>query len=76
MAQRAGLSTLPVLPNAEEIDMKLLLLAATVFCLLLNATPAAAAKSKVQCRDSKTGAYVSAAYAKKYPGLTVCEQRK
>jgi hypothetical protein len=76
MAQRAGLSTLPVLSDAEEIDMKFLLLAATVLALILNATPAAAGKSKVQCRDSKTGAYVSAAYAKKYPGLTVCETKK
>lgn len=56
--------------------MKFLLLAATVLALILNATPAAAGKSKVQCRDSKTGAYVSAAYAKKYPGLTVCETKK
>jgi hypothetical protein len=48
---------------------------------LLIASASAATKGgkkhgPVQCRDSKTGAYVSVSYAKKYPGLTVCEQRK
>lgn len=35
----------------------------------------AAQKQRPQCRDAKTGAFVSAAYAKKYPGLTVCETK-
>jgi hypothetical protein len=29
-----------------------------------------------KCRDAKTGQFVSLAYAKKYPGLTVCEAKK
>jgi hypothetical protein len=37
---------------------------------------AADAKSKaMSCRDSKTGKYVSHAYAKHYPGLTTCEKK-
>lgn len=32
--------------------------------------------AKTVCRDAKTGQYVSAAYAKHYPGLTVCEPVK
>ena len=43
--------------------------------MLSSVSPAIAAK-KVVCRDSKTGQYVSHAYAKKYPGLTVCEAKK
>ena len=34
---------------------------------------ALAAKQKQVCRDAKTGQFVTAAYAKKYPGLTTCE---
>jgi hypothetical protein len=57
--------------------MKYLILAATALGLLMIGPAAAASKHKVsQCRDAKTGAFVSAAYAKKYPGLTVCETRK
>jgi hypothetical protein len=44
--------------------------AALAAALMLFSTVPAAAK-KV-CRDAKTGQYVSAHYAKKYPGLTVC----
>jgi hypothetical protein len=55
--------------------VKYLILALMVLGLLLGGS-SASAKSKVQCRDAKTGAYVSAAYAKKYPGLTVCETKK
>jgi ABC-type oligopeptide transport system substrate-binding subunit len=38
---------------------------------------AAAAKKRPQldCRDAKTGQYVTPAYAKKNPTTTVCEQR-
>jgi len=36
----------------------------------------ASAKTSTVCRDSKTGKFVSAAYAKKYPGLTTCEKTK
>jgi hypothetical protein len=34
-----------------------------------------AADAKTTCRDSKTGKYVSHAYAKHYPGLTTCEKK-
>ena len=34
------------------------------------------AKPKLNCRDAKTGQYVTPEYAKKFPGLTVCEQKK
>lgn len=47
-------------------------LVATVLALF-SITPAMAAK-KV-CRDAKTGAFVSTKYAKRYPGLTVCETK-
>jgi hypothetical protein len=79
MAQRAVLSALPVLyeDNMKDGNMtKLLVLAVTALGLLLtSANSAVAAKGKQVCRDSKTGQYVSAAYAKKYPGLTVCEAK-
>jgi hypothetical protein len=39
-------------------------------------TTALAAKHKQVCRDAKTGQYVSVGYAKKYPGLTVCEAKQ
>jgi hypothetical protein len=42
-----------------------------IAALVLSSTALAAAKKT--CRDSKTGQFVSAAYAKKYPGLTTCE---
>jgi hypothetical protein len=41
--------------------------------LALGLSPALAAKPKQVCRDAKTGQFVTNAYAKKYPGLTVCE---
>lgn len=48
--------------------------------VLLLSVPAAAATTKkppvIHCRDAKTGVYVSQKYAKKYPGLTVCEEVK
>ncbi len=33
-------------------------------------------EAKTVCRDAKTGQFVSAKYAKKYPGLTTCEKSK
>jgi hypothetical protein len=57
--------------------MKYLAFAVMLLGMLTIGPAAAASKHKVsQCRDVKTGTYVTAAYAKKYPGLTVCEQRK
>ena len=52
-----------------------------VVVLGLLATPAGAATkfkkpSGLSCRDAKTGQFVTTAYAKKFPGLTVCEQKK
>lgn len=56
-----------------------------LIALLALPTAALAAQQKSQqqqvapplkCRDAKTGQYVTAAHAKKYPGLTVCEARK
>lgn len=38
-------------------------------------TSAAEAAKKQVCRDAKTGEFVSSSYAKKYPGLTVCETK-
>lgn len=45
---------------------------------LLLSISSAEAKSKkhLTCRDAKTGEYVTVSYAKKYPGLTVCTERK
>ena len=54
----------------EELTMRLIL--AIVVLLALTAA-VEAAKHRQICRDAKTGTYVSQAYAKKYPGLTVCE---
>lgn len=52
-----------------------IVLAALVLMLLMSSTPAAA-KKHLTCRDAKTGEYVTVGYAKKYPGLTVCKERK
>jgi hypothetical protein len=53
-----------------------IILAALVFMLLLSGSTSAAAKKHLTCRDAKTGEYVTVSYAKKYPGLTVCKERK
>ena len=57
--------------------MKLLMLAVLVS---LATSAGAATKFKkpsgLSCRDAKTGQFVTTAYAKKFPGLTVCEQKK
>lgn len=50
-------------------------LVVSLLLLLLVPTNADAAKAKQVCRDSKTGQFVTAAYAKKYPGLTTCETK-
>jgi hypothetical protein len=51
--------------------MRLLL----ILLAVLLYSDAADAKGKMACRDSKTGKYVSHAYAKHYPGLTTCEKK-
>jgi hypothetical protein len=51
-------------------------IAAAVALAVLVLSPATATVAKKVCRDAKTGQYVSAHYAKKYPGLTVCEVKK
>jgi hypothetical protein len=43
-----------------------------IVALALFPTATLAAKKQV-CRDAKSGQFVTAAYAKKYPGLTTCE---
>lgn len=53
-----------------------IILAALVFMLLMSSSTTAAAKKHLTCRDAKTGEYVTVGYAKKYPGLTVCKERK
>jgi hypothetical protein len=47
-------------------------LTCAVGAALLALTNVAIAAKQV-CRDAKTGQFVSASYAKKYPGLTTCE---
>jgi hypothetical protein len=53
---------------------------AVVLLGLLVTAAGAATKSKKHiisnCRDAKSGQYVTPEYAKKFPGLTVCEQKK
>jgi hypothetical protein len=51
------------------------LVVALLLCSSVTTT-ALAAKHKQVCRDAKTGQYVSVGYAKKYPGLTVCEAKQ
>lgn len=53
--------------------MNAILTALVIAGLILLASTAAPAAGKKVCRDAKTGTFVSAKYAKKYPGLTVCE---
>jgi hypothetical protein len=43
--------------------------------LALTFSPVAAdAAAKSNCRDARTGTYVTKAYAKKFPKITVCEK--
>lgn len=51
------------------------ILAALVLLLIATSPVWAVQKQRPVCRDAKTGAFVSHAYAKKYPGLTVCETK-
>jgi hypothetical protein len=58
--------------DTDTLTMRAIALVSLLF-LLLTPTAADAAKAKQTCRDAKTGQFVTTAYAKKYPGLTVCE---
>jgi hypothetical protein len=50
--------------------------AIALIIILMASVLVASAKTATVCRDAKTGKFVSAAYAKKYPGLTTCEKAK
>jgi hypothetical protein len=47
----------------------------TLLIVMLTLSPMAAS-AKTNCRDAKTGNFVTAAYAKKHPTTTVCEKVK
>ena len=61
-----------------NIMKPLCLIAVLIFTLATSAGAATKFKkpSGLSCRDAKTGQFVTTAYAKKFPGLTVCEQKK
>ncbi len=56
--------------------MPIIVAALAAVVLMLSMSTPAAAKKHLTCRDAKTGEYVTVGYAKKYPGLTVCKERK
>jgi hypothetical protein len=48
-----------------------------ILTVVLVSTAAEAKKTAPSsCRDAKTGRYVTASYAKRYPGLTVCSTKR
>jgi ABC-type oligopeptide transport system substrate-binding subunit len=52
-----------------------LLILAVLIAAIAYAAAAKTKRPQLDCRDAKTGQYVTPAYAKKNPTTTVCEQR-